>query len=404
MAKLLKVETLTVRELVEKVQLGVWKFDTTTQRDFIYNSPLLKKVQTDHGAMSKAAFVIYNILNKDIILPAITIWHNTDTDDYNIHDGKQRTLSLYYFITGTLMELWADGSSVCSFNALRSTSQDKLLNYTLVIQYNEGTTDEEKENFYEVNSNAINLTDYENLRSVSFGTHMYSYEDYINGLFLDGVKKIERGDQAYKFLLAKYDINDSKQTGTLDSSKLRLRNAIAEKITVPFDPTERRFDKMIELFSSLSQIKFVGSSKGLSEDAALAIARYVIRNYPGRTDDVVDLYRKSACERNDILKWPLDFNKGTIETHKRFIIAYLDEGLWLDPRRFFDDSEKQLLVDTYGCRCQHIDGATGAQCIEAAYKNLQVDHKNLAWSKGGRTHISNAQLLCAKHNGGKGAN
>jgi hypothetical protein len=400
MARLLKAEVLTVRELIEKVKLGLWKFDTTTQRDFIYNSPLVKNVPTDHGSISKAAFVLYNILNKDIILPAITIWHNTDTGDYNIHDGKQRTLSLYYFITGTLMEFWVDNNSTCSFAALRSETQEKLLNYQLVVQYNEGTTAEEKENFYEVNSNAINLTDYENLRSVSFGTHMYTYEDYINGLFLDGVKKVERGEQAYKFLLAKYDISDAKQAGSLDVSRRRLRDEIAERITAPFDPTDRGFDKMIELFSSLSQIKFVGS-KGLSEDAALAIAHYVIRNYPGRTNDVVELYRKSARVRNDILKWPLDFNKGSIETHKRFIIAYLDEGLWLDPRRFFDDSEKQTLIDTYGSRCQYVDEATGDQCTEAAYKKLQVDHKD-PWSKGGRTTLANAQLLCEHHNKSKG--
>lgn len=400
MARLLKAEVLTVRELIEKVKLGLWKFDTTTQRDFIYNSPLVKNVPTDHGSISKAAFVLYNILNKDIILPAITIWHNTDTGDYNIHDGKQRTLSLYYFITGTLMEFWVDNNSTCSFAALRPETQEKLLNYQLVVQYNEGTTAEEKENFYEVNSNAINLTDYENLRSVSFGTHMYTYEDYINGLFLDGVKKVERGEQAYKFLLAKYDISDAKQAGSLDVSRRRLRDEIAERITVPFDPTDRGFDKMIELFSSLSQIKFVGS-KGLSEDAALAIAHYVIRNYPGRTNDVVELYRKSARVRNDILKWPLDFNKGSIETHKRFIIAYLDEGLWLDPRRFFDDSEKQTLIDTYGSCCQYVDEATGDQCTEAAYKKLQVDHKD-PWSKGGRTTLANAQLLCEHHNKSKG--
>lgn len=400
MARLLKAEVLTVRELVEKVRLGLWKFDTTTQRDFIYNSPLVKNVPTDHGSISKAAFVLYNILNKDIILPAITIWHNTDTGDYNIHDGKQRTLSLYYFITGTLMEFWVDNNGTCSFAALRPETQEKLLNYQLVVQYNEGTTAEEKENFYEVNSNAINLTDYENLRSVSFGTHMYTYEDYINGLFLDGVKKVERGEQAYKFLLAKYDISDAKQAGSLDVSRRKLRDEIAERITVPFDPTDRGFDKMLELFSSLSQIKFVGS-KGLSEDTALAIAHYVIRNYPGRVDDVVELYRKSARVRNDILKWPLDFNKGSIETHKRFIIAYLDEGLWLDPRRFFDDSEKQTLIDTYGSRCQYVDEATGEQCTEAAYKKLQVDHKD-PWSKGGRTTLANAQLLCEHHNKSKG--
>jgi 5-methylcytosine-specific restriction endonuclease McrA len=161
---------------------------------------------------------------------------------------------------------------------------------------------------------------------------------------------------------------------------------------------------MIELFSRLSQIKFAykGKSVTLSEDVALAVARFVIRNYPGRVDDVVELYRKSGRIRNDIPSWKLDFNKDSLQTHKRFIVAYLDEGLWLDPRRFFDDSEKDAIIKRDGQQCAHMDEATGIRCTESQYKVLQVDHIK-PWSLGGRTDIDNAQLLCDKHNGSKGA-
>ena len=39
--------------------------------------------------------------------------------------------------------------------------------------------------------------------------------------------------------------------------------------------------------------------------------------------------------------------------------------------------------------------------IDTAYKKLQVDHKD-PWSKGGRTTLANAQLLCEHHNKAKG--
>lgn len=402
MAKLLKAEVLTVKDLIEKVNKGEWKFDTTTQRQFIYNSGLIKKVPTECGMITKAGYVIYNILNKDIMLPAITIWHNTETGDFNIHDGKQRTLSLYYFLTGYSIVTYRNGKAITNFNALSKADQDKLLNYQIVVQYNEGTTDEEKENFYEVNSNSINLTDYENLRAVSFGPYIYSFEDYINSLNLDFVNPVNRGEQAYKFLLALYDLNDSKQAGTADVSKKKLRDLIEPKIGTIFNPNDGDFNLLIETFNELSRIKFAGNTKGLSEDIALSIARYIVRNYRGRIKDVIELYREAGKQRNDILKWASDFNNNNLQTHKCFINAYLNDGIKLDPRRYFDDTEKDIVIKRDGCRCAHIDPATGLQCTETAYNKLEMDHI-IPWSKGGRTEVSNAQLLCKSHNTSKGA-
>ena len=402
MAKLLKAEVLTVDDLIKKVNKGEWKFDTTTQRQFIYNSGFIKKVPTECGMITKAGYVIYNILNKDIMLPAITIWHNTETGDFNIHDGKQRTLSLYYFLTGYSIVTYRNGKAITNFNALSKADQDKILNYQIVVQYNEGTTDEEKENFYEVNSNSINLTDYENLRAVSFGPYIYTFEDYINSLNLDFVNPINRGEQAYKFLLALYDLNDSKQAGTADISRKKLRDLIEPKIGTIFNPNDGDFNLLIETFNELSRIKFAGNSKGLSEDIALAIARYIVRNYKGRINDVIELYRDAGKQRNDIIKWASDFNNNNLQTHKCFINSYLNDGIKLDPRRYFDESEKEIVIARDGCRCTHVDLATGLQCTETAYSKLEMDHIK-PWSKGGRTEVSNAQLLCKFHNTSKGA-
>lgn len=402
MAKLLKAEVLTVGDLIKKVNKGEWKFDTTTQRQFIYNSGFIKKVPTECGMITKAGYVIYNILNKDIMLPAITIWHNTETGDFNIHDGKQRTLSLYYFLTGYSIVTYRNGKAITNFNALSKADQDKILNYQIVVQYNEGTTDEEKENFYEVNSNSINLTDYENLRAVSFGSYIYTFEDYINSLNLDFVNPINRGEQAYKFLLALYDLNDSKQAGAADVSRKKLRDLIEPKISTIFNPNDGDFNLLIETFNELSRIKFAGNSKGLSEDIALAIARYIVRNYKGRINDVIELYRDAGKQRNDILKWASDFNNNNLQTHKCFISSYLNDGIKLDPRRYFDESEKEIVIARDGCRCTHVDPATGLQCTETAYSKLEMDHIK-PWSKGGRTEVSNAQLLCKSHNTSKGA-
>ena len=407
MAKLLKAEILTIEQIINKIKTGEWKYDITTQRQFIYNNSSTKKVPTENGNITKAAYVLHNILNANIILPAITIWHNTDTDTFNIHDGKQRSLSFFFFYESGSVSFYrttdAGAQLITNLESLTNEDQRKLLDYQLVVQYNEGTTDEEKANFYEVNSNAIPLTDYENLRSVSFGNWIYTFEDYINGLTnsLTYVKPIGRGEQAIKFLMAHFDINDSKQAGTADISNKLLRHAVEPKIASTFNPNENNFRLLIETFNSLMGIKFAGSSKGLSEETALAIARFVVRNYSGRIQDVIELYKRSGRVRNDIPTWANDFNKGNLQTHKCFIKAYLDEGLELDPRRKFDDSEKEEVIKRDGCRCNHRDEATGEQCKETAYIKLEVDHVK-PWSLGGRTEISNAQLLCKSHNTSKG--
>ena len=66
------------------------------------------------------------------------------------------------------------------------------------------------------------------------------------------------------------------------------------------------------------------------------------------------------------------------------------------------ESEKEIVIARDGCRCTHVDPATGLQCTETAYSKLEMDHIK-PWSKGGRTEVSNAQLLCKSHNTSKGA-
>lgn len=79
-------------------------------------------------------------------------------------------------------------------------------------------------------------------------------------------------------------------------------------------------------------------------------------------------------------------------------------GVKVDPRRFFTKEQKQQLLDMQP-KDTIVDGKyTCAHCGQHFYPDeLQVDH-TLAWSKGGRTELSNAQLLCSTCNPRKGNN
>ena len=96
-------------------------------------------------------------------------------------------------------------------------------------------------------------------------------------------------------------------------------------------------------------------------------------------------------EINDISSWD-------IATHKTFIDAFVN-GLQLDPQRNFTKDIKDELYRK-SPRCAHVSD-DGTRCTESSYNKLEVDHI-LPWSKGGRTKLDNAQLLCKSHNTSKG--
>lgn len=68
-----------------------------------------------------------------------------------------------------------------------------------------------------------------------------------------------------------------------------------------------------------------------------------------------------------------------------------------DRRRLFTADDKQVLLRQAGFRCEH-QPVWGRRCQTTS--GLQADHI-VPWSKGGRTVLSNGQVLCARHNSGK---
>lgn len=85
-------------------------------------------------------------------------------------------------------------------------------------------------------------------------------------------------------------------------------------------------------------------------------------------------------------------------------------GITLDSRRTYSPEQKQDYINQYavksadGLKCQcamckaSFDLGEISEAATFFYADeLEMDHK-VAWSKGGRTELSNAQLLCKPHN------
>ena len=378
----------TVREIIDMINTGKLQYNQSTQRKFVYAD---MDAQLDCGKTTKSGSLIHSILEYDIQLPAVYFWHNTDTGHLNIHDGKQRLLSLYYFINPTpnINFTTIRNGKAMNFNALSSADQDKLLNYTFDIVERTGTSEEEEKSFYLINTNSVNLTSYECLSGMLHGTFLTQFENFVehSAKTMDQVKPIGRGEQAYKLLLTMFDLCDSKKVASNDKSMLLLCDRIRPLRDNWFDPKSFSFDEILQVFNEFSRVTKV------KEDRALSVAAYIVRkNY--EADDVINLYRKSSKGINDIDSWDID-------THKTFIDYFVENGYSasLDPKRNFDKEVKDQLYARSNC-CAHIDD-NGNHCTETNYSKLEVDHIT-PWSKGGRTILANAQLLCKHHNTSKG--
>ena len=378
----------TVREIIDMINTGKLQYNQSTQRKFVYAD---MDAQLDCGKTTKSGSLIHSILEYDIQLPAVYFWHNTDTGHLNIHDGKQRLLSLYYFInpTPSINFTTIRNGKAMNFSALSSADQEKLLNYTFDIVERTGTSEEEEKSFYLINTNSVNLTSYECLSGMLHGTFLTQFENFVEhgAKTMDQVKPIGRGEQAYQRLLTMLDLCDSKKATSNDKSMLLLCDRIRPLRDNWFDPKSFSFDEILQVFNEFSRVTKV------KEDRALAVAAYIVRkNY--EADDVINLYRKSMKGINDIVSWDID-------THKTFIDYFVENGYSasLDPKRNFDKEIKDQLYARSNC-CAHIDD-NGNHCTETNYSKLEVDHIT-PWSKGGRTILANAQLLCKHHNTSKG--
>lgn len=377
----------TVREIIDMIRNGQLHYNQSTQRKFVYAD---MDAQLSCGKTTKAGSLINAILEENVQLPAVYFWYNTDTNQLNIHDGKQRILSLYYFINPTAkmnITTIRHGKEFI-FGALDQADQDKLLDYTLDIVERKGNSEEEERSFYLINTNSVNLTAYECLSGMLHGTFLSDFETYVDFMSktLDNVKPVNRGEQAYKFLLTIFDIADSKKAMSNDVSMLKLCDRLRPIRQNMFDAKAYSFDEIIKVFNEFSRATKV------KEDRALAVAAYIVRK-GYNADDVICQYRKDMKQINDIASWDM-------ATHKTYIDAMVN-GLHLDPQRNFPKDVKDQLY-AKSPRCAHVD-EDGNRCAETSYAKLEVDHIT-PWSKGGLTVIGNAQLLCKHHNTSKGNN
>lgn len=393
---------LTVRQIIDMIDSGELNTNQSTQRKFVYASIDKVKIagvdpsKAQTFETTKSGSLLYSVLYNRIQLPAVFFWKNTETGQLNIHDGKQRILTFYYFVKGDQVNkilVPVAGNKQNAFSDLDPDEQEYLLDYTFDVVEREGNSAEEELSFYRINTNALPLTDYEVISGCFHGTFLTGFESYLESMAktYDVIQVIGRGNQAYKFLSILFNAIGNNgfeiKTKCLDTISQEVKKVRSNC----FKAENYEFNKLLNYFAKLSKVGGTAKKCPFSEDMALLLARYVMK-HDWDIEKVICYYNTKLHLANDINHW--DY-----ATHKEFLGAKFNHGVELCGKRFFSKETKDLLYEKFG-GCQHIDDE-GIQCRETNYSKLEVDHIT-PWAEGGQTVIDNAQLLCKQHNSSKG--
>lgn len=351
-------QKLTIKELYEKVRDGVIISDIALQREIIYN-------------VDKQRLVIDSVV-KGIPLPAFYLWKN-ENDILEVLDGKQRIEAIVRFKENDI-----------EYNGLlwRQTSADiqQIINdYELTVIVCEGTEQLKREIFKRINTLGVPLSAYEVLNGLYNGEYLRGLTAYVSN-DRDALKVLgsnSRGNNQIKILKL---LKQLKGFTDVDSY-------VKENKDNSFAADQRQIGRYI---------KFVGDifDKYNDLDIKFRLAIEFIRD--------VSIWKEHRTEINSKLAKFLKSDAAKLlnkEQEYRNIILAIVEGISVDSKRLFTEDDKLELLrqqtpqnGKYECK----------QCHRYFYPDeLTVDHIE-AWSRGGRTVLSNAQLLCRPCNSAKG--
>lgn len=313
----MEVKVLKVKEIIDLIDRGELNTEQSVQRRFVYKSVI---VDTDQfGKMSKADKLVTDILSHKVqYLAPVYFFKNTDTGNLNIHDGKQRILTLYNYIKGNNNISYhkiIDGQhKEYQFIQLRPSTQENLLNFELGIQITEGNSAQEEQSFFETNTNSLPLTTYEALRGTFYGTYLDEFEEYIDTKSRSGdrINLIGRGEQAINFLYILLNPYTDDSNLSKDIKRDKLSEYLKARRHSHFIEKEY-LDKILNTYIELSKL----INKNLNVETALRVAKYI-------SD------KNLSCAAYKVVKVVNDIESWKFSTHKVYLNSYA-KGLKLDP-------------------------------------------------------------------------
>lgn len=336
---------------------------------------------------NKDVAVIESIL-KDYPLGLIYFTQVGD-DRYEVLDEQQRITSIGRYITNKLavkingMETYFDG--------LDKVLQEKIMNYSLLIYVCEGEEPEIKQWFETINIAGVPLKPQELLNAIysgrfvtaakevfsnSLNSNMQKWQCYINGdpkrqdILHTALKWVAKGEDS----VSRY-MSERRQEDNIREMQLYFDSVIEWVKTIFGSPrSEMKGLEWGELYEKYHAFSYnqVAIRKRVSElyaDECVTRKRGIFEYVLGG-------------EQNPVLLEIRMFEKSDIKT-------------------LYERQTQQAKADrTSNCpMCSQMENSNRNRIYKLA--EMDADHVS-AWSKGGKTDISNCQLLCKTHNRMKG--
>jgi len=354
---------MTIKILYEQLRDGKIISDIELQREIVYDT-------------EKQMLVIDSIVN-GIPLPAFYFWKN-DKGILEVLDGKQRIEAIKKFIENDIQyqdKLWKQTDKKI---------QDIINNTELSIIVCEGKEQLKREIFRRINTLGVPLSPYEVLNGLFHGEYLRGLTVYV-GQDRDALKVLNansRGKNQYRILQLLMELKNlpKDQQSISDYVNSNQKNSFADD--------QREISKYIkfvrEIFDDYSQL-----------DIYFNLARKYLK------DSVI--WKENKEEINSRVKRYLKSDDAKLTDKAKEIediIQAIVNNISVDEKRLFSSDDKKEYLrkkkpnkeNKYQC----------ANCKKYFYaEELTMDHID-PWSKGGRTELSNAELLCRPCNIKKG--
>lgn len=363
---------MTVKELYDKAVNGIIISDIELQRSIVYDA-------------EKQALVI-DSLYKGIPLPAFYLWQRED-GKLEVLDGKQRIEAIKKFKQGNLLYEEKSWKEYAYDSDLQQVVDDTELT-TIICK---GTEEKKREIFKRINTLGVPLSKFEVLNGLYHGEYIeglnYYFANDANVRKVLPKATVDRGDNKYRLLEYIYYVRHE----SVFPKRSELDDYVQQHKDVSFNEEVKKIKPYIgfirDVFGDASKIGSVLKFK-------LAV-KYI------KDRTIWQQHKDAICKDcNAFIKSDGYTLSPSKEEDIEAMILGIVKDLHVDPKRLFTADDKvQLLAEQkpnaeglYECtRChQHF-----------AADELTVDHIN-PWSRGGRTVLSNACLMCRACNSGKG--
>jgi len=353
-----QIEIRTIKDFLDSLK---YLTNINMQRKYIYNH--------------KQATALLDSIQKQIPIPAIYLWCNSN-GTYDVLDGKQRitVMRLYKnpnYLLGAVHNFFIDHMNNSTFE-----------NYEIPVIVCSGTEQEKIETFRRINTTAIPLKEFEILNALYQGVFVEEFGNWGANVSPNEEKIFGGGIRGENCIKAVHLFTSSIEEYFKHNRNVSFANGLKKEIDKLVKDTFTIFNKYDNDMYLLAKIILENRNDGSKIDS-----------WKLNSAKIVELFNEYKVN-GEISNAP---SKESF--YKELLGCYNVTGL--DSKRFFTKDDKKILYEKLASAMTKGKRLCPECQKEFSFDEFDIDHI-LPWSKGGRTELKNAALLCKRCNERKG--